>query len=77
MDNESARLISVNVGLARTVVWRGQTITTGIFKVSVDHAVPIGREALEGDQQADRTVHGGVDKAVYAYSAEDYGGKAG
>jgi MOSC domain-containing protein YiiM len=72
MQKENGRVISVNVGLARTVIWRGQSITTGIFKVPVDGAVAVGHDILQGDQQADLAVHGGADKAVYAYGAEDY-----
>jgi MOSC domain-containing protein YiiM len=72
MENGVARVLSVNVGLARTVVWRGKSITTGIFKLPVDHAVALTPVNLDGDEQADVSVHGGPDKAVYAYADEDY-----
>src|SRR5256886_9073479 len=63
---------SVNVGLPRAVVWKGRTVVTGIFKEPVAGHVAIKRLNLEGDRQADLTVHGGVEKAVYAYPAEYY-----
>ena len=67
------RLISVNVGAIRELTSRGRLVRTGIWKEPIgSRAVRIGRINLDGDDQADRTVHGGVNKAVYAYAAEDY-----
>jgi MOSC domain-containing protein YiiM len=66
------RVISVNVGQPRDVVWRGMTVQTGIFKDPVDGPVTISKLHLAGDRQADLTVHGGAEKAVYAYPAEHY-----
>jgi MOSC domain-containing protein YiiM len=66
------RLISVNLGQPRAVEYRGDLVETGIFKQPVTGRVRVGRTNLEGDRQADLTVHGGVDKAVYAYPAEHY-----
>jgi hypothetical protein len=66
------KVVSVNVGLPREVVWKGRRVTTGIFKQPVEGAVRVGKLNLDGDQQADLTVHGGPDKAVYAYPAEHY-----
>ena len=66
------RVISVNVGFPRTIRWQGRDVTTGIFKQPVSGRVPIGRLALDGDRQADLTVHGGATKAVYAYPLEHY-----
>lgn len=66
------KLISINVGLPRTVTWQGQTVTTGIFKEPVSGPVRLRALNLEGDRQADLTVHGGADKAVYVYPAEHY-----
>ena len=66
------QVISVNVGLPREVVWKGRTVVTGIFKESVAGRVALRQLNLDGDRQADLTVHGGPDKAVYAYSAEHY-----
>ena len=68
----TASLISVNVGLPRTVQWRDQTVTTAIFKSPVDGPVPLRKHNLEGDGQADLSVHGGPTKAVYVYPTEHY-----
>ena len=65
-------LISVNVGLPKTVQWRDQTITTGIFKSPVEGPVALRRHNLDGDAQADLTVHGGPTKAVYVYPTHHY-----
>jgi MOSC domain-containing protein YiiM len=66
------KLVSINVGLPREVEWRGETIRTSIFKEPVAGRVRVGRTNIEGDRQSDLTVHGGADKAVYAYPAEHY-----
>ena len=66
------QVISVNVGLPREVIWKGVMVQTGIFKDPVDRSVKIKKLNLAGDQQADLTVHGGAEKAVYAYPAEHY-----
>ena len=66
------KIVSVNVGLPREVVWKGMTVQTAIFKEPVAGAVAIRELNLAGDQQADLTVHGGSEKAVYAYPAEHY-----
>jgi MOSC domain-containing protein YiiM len=67
-----AKVISLNVGLPRTVDFRGQAVTTGIFKEPIKGRIKLRRLNLDGDRQADLTVHGGPDKAVYAYPAEHY-----
>ena len=66
------RVISVNVGEPREIQWRGEAVLTGIFKQPVDGRVALRSLNLEGDGQADLTVHGGVDKAIYAYPSEHY-----
>jgi MOSC domain-containing protein YiiM len=66
------RVISVNVGAPLAVEWNGRTVETGIFKAPVTGPVTVGRTNLAGDRQADLTVHGGVDKAVYVYPSEHY-----
>ena len=66
------KLISVNVGLPREIVYKGRSITTGIFKAPVAGRVRARRLNLDGDRQADLTVHGGAEKAVYVYPAEHY-----
>lgn len=66
------KLISVNIGLPREVIWKGKRVTTGIFKEPVEGRVRIRTLNLDGDRQADLTVHGGPSKAVYVYPAEHY-----
>ena len=66
------KVLSVNVGVPREVFWRGKPVTTGIFKDPVAGRVPIRALNLDGDRQADLRVHGGPDKAVYAYPSEFY-----
>ena len=67
-----AKVISLNVALPRTVKFHGQAVTTGIFKEPVKGRIKLRRLNLDGDKQADLTVHGGPDKALYAYPAEHY-----
>jgi len=65
-------IVSVNVGAVRTVDHGGTRIKTGIFKEPVLVRVALRGVNLDGDDQADRSVHGGPDRAAYAYAAEDY-----
>jgi MOSC domain-containing protein YiiM len=66
-------VVAVNVGPIREVTWRGTIVRTGIWKEPVGaRAVALRGVNLDGDDQADRQVHGGIDKAVYAYAEEDY-----
>jgi MOSC domain-containing protein YiiM len=67
------KILSVNVGLPWEVAWQGKMVTTGIFKEPVKGPVMLRTLNLDGDQQADLTVHGGVNKAVYVYPSEHYG----
>ncbi len=66
------KLISVNVGMPREVSWRGKTVLTGIFKSPIAGPVTVQALNLDGDGQADLSVHGGYSKAVYLYPAEHY-----
>src|SRR6476646_5498371 len=66
------KLISLNVGFPRQVTFRGELVTTGIFKEPIHHRTKLRKLNLDGDKQADLTVHGGVDKAVYSYPEEHY-----
>jgi MOSC domain-containing protein YiiM len=68
----SMKVLSVNVGLPREVEWKGITVSTGIFKEPVAGPVAVRRDNLDGDRQADLTVHGGPNKAVYGYASEHY-----
>jgi MOSC domain-containing protein YiiM len=71
-ERPSMQLLSVNVGFPQTVTWKGRVVTTGIFKAPVNGRVHMRRLNLDGDRQADLSVHGGADKAVYAYPCEHY-----
>jgi len=66
------RVVSLSVGLPREVEWHGRTVRTSIFKAPVDRRLRVTTLNLEGDEQSDLTVHGGVEKAVYAYPSEHY-----
>ena len=66
------KVISVNAGQSRTVDWKHMTLTTSIFKQPVDGPVSVERLGLTNDTQSDLSVHGGPDKAVYAYPSEHY-----
>ena len=66
------QLVSVNVGLPREVTWHGRVVRTSIWKAPVEGLVHVSSLNLEGDQQSDLSVHGGLEKAVYAYPREHY-----
>ncbi|MDW0148917.1 MAG: MOSC domain-containing protein [Nitrososphaeraceae archaeon] len=66
------KVLSVNVGLPRKILFNGQIITTAIFKDPVKGPISLRKLNLDGDKQADLTVHGGLDKAVYSYPSEHY-----
>ena len=66
------KIVSLNVGLPREVTWHGHAVTTGIFKEPVAGRVALRTLNLDGDRQADLTVHGGEYKAVYCYPFEHY-----
>jgi MOSC domain-containing protein YiiM len=66
------KVLSVNVGLPRKILFNGQIITTAIFKDPVKGPISLRKINLDGDKQADLTVHGGLDKAVYSYPSEHY-----
>ena len=66
------KVISVNVGRPRIVLWKGTQVSTGIFKSPVEGPIELKQLNLCGDRQADLSVHGGPYKAVYAYPSEHY-----
>lgn len=70
MSNHS--VTSVQVAQARKIQIQGRAILTAFYKTAVDGAVPVGPLGLQGDEQADLSVHGGLSKAVYAYPSEHY-----
>src|SRR3990172_5826642 len=66
------KIVSVNVGLPREVIWKGKRVTTGILKEPITGRVMMRRLNLDGDRQADLSVHGGPSKAVYVYPVQHY-----
>jgi MOSC domain-containing protein YiiM len=66
------KLLSVNVGLPREIFHEGRIIRSGIYKTPVEGPVRVNALNIEGDQQADLTVHGGPSKAIYVYPNEHY-----
>lgn len=66
------RIVSVNIGLPREITWHGRSVTTGIFKQPVKGRIALRKLNLDGDRQADLTVHGGEHKAVYCYPVAHY-----
>lgn len=68
---KTGTLVSVNVGRPRTFEYRGRTVASAIWKAPVGGRVAVRGVNIDGDDQADRKVHGGPDKAIYAYAWED------
>jgi MOSC domain-containing protein YiiM len=66
------KLVSLNTGLPRNVVWHGKNVTSAIFKQPVQGRVALRKLNLDGDRQADLSVHGGEYKAVYCYPIAHY-----
>jgi MOSC domain-containing protein YiiM len=66
------RILSLNVGLPRLVMRNGEPVSTGIYKAPITTPVMLRTLNLEGDRQADLSVHGGPSKAAYAYPSEHY-----
>jgi MOSC domain-containing protein YiiM len=66
------KVISVNVGLPRQISYENRQVVTSIFKEPIEGRVKVTTLNLNGDAQADLSVHGGADKAVYSYSEEHY-----
>ena len=66
------KVVSLAVGSPQEVEWNGEKVLTSIFKTPVDRRLHVTRLNFEGDEQSDLTVHGGLEKAVYAYPSEHY-----
>ena len=66
------RLLSVNVGFPRDIVWKDRTVHTGVWKNPVTGHCRVGRLNLEGDAQGDLAGHGGEHRAVFVYQMESY-----
>lgn len=66
------KIRSIQTGKARDITYRGKQMRTGIFKTPVEGPVFAGTLHLEGDETVDLSVHGGKDKALYAYACDAY-----
>lgn len=66
------KIVSVNIGEKRQVIWRGKPVFTGIYKEAVDKPLFLGTHDVDGDHVVDRRYHGGLDKACYIYSRDNY-----
>ena len=66
------KVLSTNIAEPTTIEWRGQSVTTGIYKNPVDTSICLGAEDVEKDHVIDRRYHGGTEKACYLYSADHY-----
>ena len=66
------KVLAISVGRPQQVQWHGRRVQTSIFKTPVSGRVQVTRINIEGDEQSDLSVHGGPEKAVYAYPAEHY-----
>jgi len=66
------KIVSLNIGLPREVTWHAMKINTGIFKEPIRSRIALSKLNLDGDRQADLTVHGGEYKAVYCYPIAHY-----
>jgi MOSC domain-containing protein YiiM len=71
-DPRPMKIVSLNTGLPREVTWRGRSVTTAIYKQPVHDRVALRTLNLDGDRQADLSVHGGKYKAVYGYPLAHY-----
>lgn len=66
------KVVATNIGEKRTVNWKGQEVTTGIFKYPVSDGIILEKTDVKSDAVVDRKYHGGIDKACYAYSSDYY-----
>ena len=66
------KIISTNISKIKTLIHNGKEVKTGIFKIPTNEPVVIEKLNIIGDEQADLVNHGGVDKAVYAFSHNHY-----
>ena len=66
------KILSTNIGAKKEIDWKGEKITTGIFKYSVDKPIFLDTENVKGDTICNKKYHGGIDQAVYGYSEKHY-----
>ncbi|HET7896661.1 MAG TPA: MOSC domain-containing protein, partial [Flavisolibacter sp.] len=69
---DTMKLLSLNVGRPQEIEWNGKLVRTSIFKSPVEGKRKISFLNIEGDEQSDLRVHGGINKAVYAYDLSNY-----
>jgi len=72
MKSVSMKVISVNIGKKQTVIWKGKTYETGIYKYPVEDTIFLGKEDVVNDDVIDREHHGGANQAVYVYGKNHY-----
>ena len=66
------RILSINVSEPKKIIFNGKELITSIYKKPINGSVDVSDIGISGDRQADMKVHGGYDKAVYAYSYKHY-----
>ena len=66
------KLLSINISEPKKIMFNGKELVSSIYKMPVEVSVDVGQLGIKGDRQADLRVHGGYDKAVYAYSYKHY-----
>ncbi|AWM37912.1 6-N-hydroxylaminopurine resistance protein [Gemmata obscuriglobus] len=66
------KVVALSVGGPREIEWNGDTVRTSIFKTPTERRLRVSALNIEGDEQSDLSVHGGTEKAVYAYPSEHY-----
>lgn len=66
------KVISTNIAKPTTITWNGNKLKTGIYKTPTNNPIYLGKEVVKGDEVSDRRVHGGIHKACYLFSANQY-----
>ncbi|AXT19448.1 MOSC domain-containing protein [Flavobacteriaceae bacterium AU392] len=66
------QIISTNIAKPTTIIWRGNEVTTGIYKKPVNQPLYLNKEEVKGDEVSDRRFHGGINKACYLFSVDHY-----
>lgn len=66
------KVISTNIAKPTTIIWNGKKVKTGIYKIPVNNPIYLGKEAVKNDEVSDRRVHGGIYKACYLFSSNQY-----
>lgn len=66
------KIVSVNASSPKTISFKNEAVTTGIFKTPLEGTIEISRYGIASDTIVDKAVHGGLDQAIYLYHKEDY-----